>query len=282
MGIKFSIITVCYNSISTIEETIESVRKQTYDEYEHIIIDGSSTDGTKDIIEKYAKSSNKVKFISENDKGIYNAMNKGIKLATGDFIVFLNSDDTFEKNSLQIINENYNDFVEIIYGDVYWQEEFNGVRYEKKLDLRPDEYSISSRDDYDIFSKKYLGKIMSAHNASFIRADLMKNNLFDENLKICSDYKFFLNMHLQNRKIKYVPYRITNMKMGGISTTQLELGLEEHIKCELDTLGYTTLNKEKRQREIRIMNIIKKISLLILPKNYYVKLRYLNKGWYRI
>lgn len=281
MGIKFSIITVCYNSISTIEETIESVRKQTYDEYEHIIIDGSSTDGTKDIIEKYAKSSNKVKFISENDKGIYNAMNKGIKLATGDFIVFLNSDDTFEKNSLQIINENYNDFVEIIYGDVYWQEEFNGVRYEKKLDLRPDEYSISSRDDYDIFSKKYLGKIMSAHNASFIRADLMKNNLFDENLKICSDYKFFLNMHLQNRKIKYVPYRITNMKMGGISTTQLELGLEEHIKCELDTLGYTTLNKEKRQREIRIMNIIKKISLLILPKNYYVKLRYLNKGWYK-
>ena len=281
MGIKFSIINVCYNSISTIEETIESVRKQTYDEYEHIIIDGSSTDGTKDIIEKYAKSSNKVKFISENDKGIYNAMNKGIKLATGDFIVFLNSDDTFEKNSLQIINENYNDFVEIIYGDVYWQEEFNGVRYEKKLDLRPDEYSISSRDDYDIFSKKYLGKIMSAHNASFIRADLMKNNLFDENLKICSDYKFFLNMHLQNRKIKYVPYRITNMKMGGISTTQLELGLEEHIKCELDTLGYTTLNKEKRQREIRIMNIIKKISLLILPKNYYVKLRYLNKGWYK-
>ena len=137
MSIRFSIITVCYNSESTIFETIQSVKNQTYTNYEHIIIDGSSTDNTLDIINKYKNNSDKVKVISEPDNGIYNAMNKGIKLASGELIVFLNSDDTFESNALEIITNHYNSKIDIIYGNVYWQEKYNNKVYEKEMILRP-------------------------------------------------------------------------------------------------------------------------------------------------
>ena len=91
---KISIITVCYNSASTIEDTIKSVLAQKYDNYEYLIIDGLSKDNTLDIVKKYeSKFKGKMKVISEKDKGLYDAMNKGIKLATGDIIGIINSDD---------------------------------------------------------------------------------------------------------------------------------------------------------------------------------------------
>ena len=106
---KISLITVCYNSEETIKDTIESVLKQTYRNYEYIIIDGKSKDKTLDIIKSYEKKfDSKLKYISESDEGLYDAMNKGIALATGDIIGILNSDDIlYDKNVFQNVVDNF-------------------------------------------------------------------------------------------------------------------------------------------------------------------------------
>ena len=108
MSLKISIVTVSYNSGKTIEDTIKSILAQKYDNYEHIIVDGASKDNTIDIIKKYEKKyKGKLKYISEKDKGLYDAMNKGIKMATGDVIGLLNSDDVYASNNvLSLINKN--------------------------------------------------------------------------------------------------------------------------------------------------------------------------------
>lgn len=273
--IKFSIITVCFNSEKTILDSIKSVKNQTYTNYEHIIIDGKSTDRTLEIISNYMKESDNVILLSENDNGIYNAMNKGIKLATGDLIVFLNSDDTFERNALSLIEENYSNEIDLIYGNVYWERNFKNNIYEKEINLRP---IVENKSNNGKMTKYHLEKIKNGHNATFIKASIMKNNLFDENYRICSDYKFFINMYKQGKIIKYIPYRITNMKMGGISTIQLKLGLKEHIKCEKDILGYSEVNYIKTLLKIRINQILNQI-LNILPEKIYIKLRFYKYGW---
>lgn len=265
MSIKFSVITVCYNSESTIKETIQSIQDQTYKNYEHIIIDGNSNDSTMDIINEYRNNSEKVRVISETDTGIYNAMNKGARLAEGDLIVFLNSDDTFEKNALEIISQNYTDDMDLIYGKVFWLEKYKGKTFEKELAI-----------DHE---KKLKEKDMIPHNSTFVKTKIMKENLFDESLRICSDYKFFLEMHIQNRKIAFIPERITNMLMGGISTTQLELGIEEHLKCQNEVLGFSNIDINKRKKEIRLMTIKKKFFKSILPSCIYIRYRYLKNGW---
>lgn len=277
MNLKVSIITVCFNSEHTIKETIESVKNQTYKNYEHIIIDGKSKDKTLDIVKSYCNNSDNIKYISESDTGIYNAMNKGIFMASGELIVFLNSDDTFKKNALETIIRYFDkDKTDIIYGNVAWQETFYNKTYIKYLNLQP--LGVAPYES-EVMSLNHLDKIKNAHNATFVKAKIMKDNLFDENLKICSDYKFFLKMYKQDRKVMYIPKTITTMKMGGVSTTQLEKGIEEHVKCELDILKETHVNIEKSIRKIRFNKYVKSISKRLLPKKIYIKLRYLNKGW---
>lgn len=203
-------------------------------------------------------------------------MNKGIKIASGDLIVFLNSDDIFENNALELIINSYSNDVDIIYGNVSWQEKFLDKIYIKKLNLIPenvDPYKI------EIMSENHLKKIKNAHNATFVKTEVMKLNLFDEQLKICADYKFFLNMYKQEKKVIYIPQNITIMKMGGISTTQLEKCVEEHVKCELDIINKTNINLSRTKLNIRIQQKIKNIGKAILPKKIYIKYRYLNKGW---
>lgn len=122
MNSKLSIVTVCFNSEKTISKTIESVLEQKYEDYEYLIVDGGSTDNTKDIIESYIPAFNgKLRYISEKDKGWYDAMNKGIRNTTGDFICFINSDDYFDENVFDYIgryidkHKVHND--SIVYGD---------------------------------------------------------------------------------------------------------------------------------------------------------------------
>ncbi|WP_288479653.1 glycosyltransferase family 2 protein [uncultured Clostridium sp.] len=265
MNIKFSIITVCFNSDRTIERTLNSVKNQSYKNYEHIIVDGSSKDNTIQIVENYMQENKKVKFISEPDTGIYNAMNKGIKLSSGDLIVFLNSDDTFEKNALYEISKNFSEEYDLIYGDTYHIEEYKGEYYEKKVNV----------DNKNVVKKNE----MIPHNSTFVKSDIMKNNLFDENLKICADYKFFLTMYKKKVRIKYINFRITNMLMGGISTTNLELGLKEHIMCQKEVLGKSSINFEEEIKRIKVMQNKKYLAKKFLPKKIYIKFRFYKKGW---
>jgi glycosyltransferase involved in cell wall biosynthesis len=129
---KISIITVTKNSEKYLEKNILSVHKQKYKNYEHIIIDGKSTDKTIDIVNKYE---NKIKyFISEKDKGLYDAMNKGIKKSTGDIIGILNSDDIYYKKSLGVVNNYFNKYkdLDFLFGSVYKHKLLYGY-YPKKI-----------------------------------------------------------------------------------------------------------------------------------------------------
>ena len=113
---KFSIVTICYNSEETIEETIQSVIMQDYSDYEYIIVDGASTDNTLQIVNKYRGSISKC--ISEADKGISDAFNKGIELAEGEYITFLNSDDIMLPGTLSYVSKALNKNTDIIFGNV--------------------------------------------------------------------------------------------------------------------------------------------------------------------
>ena len=175
-----SIITVCYNSDRTIKDTIESILKQTYKQLEYIIIDGDSNDNTLNIIGSYEKEFiNKninYKFISEPDKGIYDAMNKGLKIAKGDLIGILNSDDYYETNAVfEIVKKNNNQKFTIISGKK------NKVNAQKKvLKTFQNKKEIS----------KYIFKTMPInHPAAFVHKTVYeKVGLFDTQYKLSADY----------------------------------------------------------------------------------------------
>ena len=168
-----SIVTVSYNAVSTIEQTILSVINQTYSDIEYIVIDGGSKDGTVDLIKKYA---DKITYwISESDNGIYDAMNKGIKIASGEWINFMNCGDFFYDNDVisKIFNCDVKRNSDVIYGKrILSFADRKFIQDPKRLD--------EFENDFPIF-----------HQSVFVLTKLMKINNFNCNYKICADYNFF-------------------------------------------------------------------------------------------
>ncbi len=202
---KISIITCSYNAVNTIEETIKSVLSQKDADIEYIIIDGLSDDGTGDIIKKY---SDKIyKFISEKDNGIYNAMNKGIKLAGGDIVGFLNADDVCfdETVTSKVIKVFVREEVESVYGDlVYVSENNNKIkRYWKS-------------EDFNI--KNFKKGWMPPHPAFFVKRDVYeKYGDFNENYRISADYELMVRLLYKNKiSTVYLPEILVKMKTGGV------------------------------------------------------------------
>ena len=193
MNDKVSVITVCYNAEASIENTLKSVLEQTYKNYEYVIVDGASKDNTLKIIEEYkAKFEEKginATVISEKDNGIYDAMNKGVKFCSGEWLIYLNADDSFaDPDVLKDIFEN-NDYsgTDVIYGDSY---RVKGDQ--KKLDLA--DKDISHLRDFKFF----------CHQATFTRRRVFDKIKFDPQFKICADYDFFLQAYLMEYKFRYV------------------------------------------------------------------------------
>lgn len=218
---KISIITVAYNSENCIARTIESVLAQTYDNIEYWIIDGKSSDRTVEIAESYrtafAAKGISYTIISEPDNGIYDAMNKGIRLATGDVIGLLNSDDTYEPQALQTVVETFDRTnCELMYADIRIHKP-DGSSFIKKARLRKFE---TSRD--------------WNHPTTFVRAEVYKANPF-RNLGIHDDYGFFLQMKRQGRRIVTVDKVLANFKMGGASNKK---SLKAAIKRIRDRYQY--------------------------------------------
>ncbi|MBR0038301.1 MAG: glycosyltransferase [Bacteroidales bacterium] len=171
-----SVITVCYNAASLIEETIQSVLGQDYPNLEYLIIDGASTDGTLDIIKKYA---DRVKFVSEPDKGIYDAMNKGLKLAQGEWVNFMNAGDTFaDCNVVSDVFENRElpANVQVIIGTTY-------DVYSDRRVLRP----LQPVDEIAMY-------IPFCHQSSFTRIGTDNHWSFDTTYKMAADYNLFYNI----------------------------------------------------------------------------------------
>ena len=201
-----SIITVSYNAVSTIEKTILSVINQTYDNIEYIIIDGGSTDGTIEIIKKYEH--NISYWISEPDKGIYDAMNKGIKLAKGDWINFMNAGDTFYNN--KIINEifSYHCKGDILYGNVYYEQ--NGYKIIKKA-TTPQLSNIN---------------LSFCHQSSFVKSSIIKKNPFNTIYKLSADYAMFMSLLSEGFKFIYVDICIAKYDRNGISSNNWKTNYE--------------------------------------------------------
>lgn len=185
--LKVSVITVCYNAVSTIEETMLSVLNQTYTNIEYIIIDGGSTDGTVDIIKKYADRL--AYWVSEPDKGIYDAMNKGIAVATGEYINFMNAGDMFyNEGTISEVIEQTNCDYDIVYGDNI--SILKHSKYRKKAGLASN-----------------LSKGMPfCHQSAFIKTRFHQQHPFITSFKSAGDYKFFYDaFFVYNVKFQYRP-----------------------------------------------------------------------------
>ena len=221
---RFSIITVSYNAGQTIEQAIRSVVFQTYDNVEYIIIDGMSTDNTVDIIKQY--ESDIFYWISEKDHGIYDAMNKGLEIATGDYVYFLGTDDClFQENTIQLVAESLCDDVDVLSAGVYLVDE------ELKIERYIDGSFAEKKDRFN--------GAMIPHQGMFVRRDLFGSKRFDLEYKIASDYDFFLRLYLDPKIVfSFSKMVIAYYSSGGISTHSHETN-KEYIdimnKYHLDT-----------------------------------------------
>jgi glycosyltransferase involved in cell wall biosynthesis len=209
---KISIITVSYNSAETIEDTIQSVLAQTYKNLEYIIIDGSSSDGTMDIVNKY--SSDIALVISEPDKGIYDAMNKGVAAATGDIIGILNSDDFYADNKVveDIAAEIDGAKSDACYADLVYVDRNDTNKVVRKW--RAGSYEAGH------FRKGW----MPPHPTFFVSKKVYdKHGAYNLKLRSAADYELMLRMlHKHEISVTYLPRVITKMRTGGQSNVSLK------------------------------------------------------------
>ena len=209
---KISVITVTYNSAATVRDTIESVLQQEYDNYEYLVIDGCSNDNTVDIIKEYEpKFEGRMKWISEKDKGMYDGINKGIRMATGVVVGIINSDDFYHRtNIFDIINKAFeeNKDIQAIYGDVRFVHPDNlekTVRYYSSKNWEPWRFRFG---------------FMPAHPTFFTyKENFEKYGYYQYDYHIAADYELLIR-HLYTNKVpaKYVPVDFMKMRTGGRST----------------------------------------------------------------
>ena len=251
--LKISIITVSYNSESTIAHTINSVIKQDYSNVEYILIDGGSTDWTLNIINNYMDKIDY--FNSEEDNGVYDAMNKGIKVASGDIIGILNSDDFYPNNSIlsQIVQEFERTNCDCLYGDLVYVDKANArniVRYWKS----------------GLFS---LSKInngwMLPHPTLFVKKNIYnKFGLYNTSLSRAADYEMIIRLLKKHKiNIKYLPKILVKMREGGLSNSSFL----NRIKANQEDSSAWRINNLYPPLLIRFLKHIRKITQFFLRPN---------------
>lgn len=230
---KLSVITINYNNSKGLQKTIESVSNQVYKNFEYIIIDGGSSDGSKEVIEKY---SDKITYwVSEKDNGIYNAMNKGIIKAKGEYCLFLNSGDYFvdEQVLAKIFSQNYTE--DIIYGNVLKMFSSGKILQDKG----PQRSQLTLGDMFfDTLP----------HQSVFIKRDLFnKYGLYSEEYKVVSDWALFLRaIGIDNVPVKYIDIDVSYYDMTGISSSSGSLGWKER-EAELKKILPERVYKDYQQ-----------------------------------
>jgi glycosyltransferase involved in cell wall biosynthesis len=246
---RISIITVTYNSAATLQHTLESVNNQDYPDIEHVLVDGGSTDETVSIIQSYPHVA---QWVSEKDRGLYDAINKGIQMATGDVIGILNSDDFFPGNHIvtQIANSFEQNNVSAVYGDIAFVKP---GKLEKIVRL------YSSRK----FTPRRFGYgYMPAHPSFYVRKSCYDSlGLYKLDYKIAADYELLMRFIFKNGiSYAYIPEILVYMRTGGVSNKNL--------------LSRYTLNKEiiKACKENGVNTNMALLSLKYLNKVFeYIK-----------
>lgn len=208
---KVSLITVCYNSVKTIGHTIETVLSQDYGNIEYVIKDGGSSDGTLELLSKFG---DKIKVVSKPDKGIYDAMNQGLELVTGDVIGIINSDDFFPDNKVisRVVAEFEKSNAGAVYGDLEYVEAEDTSKITRKWQAKA----------YD--KSKFLKGWMPPHPTFFLRKEFYeKFGLFKPEFKSAGDYELMLRMlYKEGVEASYVPHVQMKMRAGGVSNVSLK------------------------------------------------------------
>ena len=273
---KLSIITINYNNAEGLRKTLASVASQTYADIEHIIVDGGSTDGSVEIIREYVcangaqdggsktsqtgqtsrtKVCHQIRWISEPDKGIYNAMNKGIRMATGEYCQFLNSGDL-------LLNPHVTQqMIEHLDQINAQREEPIGVMYGNMKKVMPDGKILhdACNGGHDVTLNMFYRGCLNHSPAYVMRALFDKYGMYDESLRICSDWKFYLqSLVLGDESVAYVNVDVTLFDMTGISETNKDL-----------------LNKERNQllNELIPQGILKDYHAYHFPMDQYRRLK---------
>lgn len=255
---KISVITATYNSAQTIPEIIDCIQQQSFPNVEWIVVDGKSSDGSLEILKKSKRIS---RLVSETDRGIYDALNKGLKMATGDVIGFLHSDDVFASSkTLELIAREFstskddknNKIPDVVYGDLVFtalQNPNKIVRYWKSKTFKP--------------SLLYRGW-MPPHPTLFMRREVYaKHGYFNTSLKCASDYDYIIRVFQdETLEKRYIPKVITKMRMGGTSTGSMKKIIDKKKE------DYLVLRKNNMPFPFWILMAknFSKINQLILPK----------------
>lgn len=253
---KISIITIAYNSEKTIERTIKSVIQQNYSNLEYIIIDGGSTDGTLDIIRKYETKI--TVWQSEPDNGISNAFNKGIRLATGEIIGIINSDDGLMPNALTNLSKSYEVDVDVYRGKVLLWKEDTGIQMEEIPSMH-----------LSLCGLNYI-----SHQSTFVtKKAYLKYGMYDESCRYVMDFDLLLRLQNAGTKWKFVDEVLAYYTLGGLTFTEFTQVRLDEIKMIIRRHGGSrwTLCRYEFQKRARI------ILIKLVGKDNIMRIRKLLK-----
>lgn len=251
---KISLITVTFNSGKTLSTTLDSVLNQSNPNIEYIIVDGASKDDTLSIIKQFEPQFNgKLKWMSEPDKGLYDAMNKGIRMATGEVIGILNSDDFFTTNKiLQQVADAFeaDKSLDAVYGDVHF--------------VNPDNLDKCVRYYSSKIFKRHLMKIglMPAHPTFYLKRSCFEQyGLYKTDYKIAADFEFLLRViYKAGIQTKYLPIDMVTMRTGGASTSGFESHkriMKEHLRCFRENGIYSSVFMLSLRYPYKIWELLK-------------------------
>ena len=248
---KVSIITPVLNCRNTIETNLQSVESQRYDNIEHIVVDGGSTDGTQEILKKYKK----ISLISGKDKTIADAMNKGMKLATGDIIGILNADDYYLSDSINVIAENHKEYPDcVLHGNM--------------------RVFSSSGEYYDSIAPKnplFLKGMVINHPTMFIPINILnKHGMYDEEFKINGDWELCIRYYLAGVKFKNINKIITHYNIGGVSTTKPKVVFDEMHKVRKKYKLYKYIDFRYLREKILLFFFRNKVTMISHWKRIYL------------
>lgn len=253
-----TVITVVFNKKEDLEKTIQSVISQTYKNIEYIVIDGGSTDGTLDVIKKYQHVINA--WISEPDKGIYDAMNKGIGLASGDWVNFMNAGDEFYNcSSIELLKNYFQEKAVLIYGDV--KIAYNGLERTQQAER---------------FSRIW-GRMVCCHQSVFIKKQILAEYMFDTGYPLAADYDLLCKIYLCGYPVIKVDMIISTVIVGGQSDVRRIEVLREFLRISSRTFKTRAIFIYLRYQSLILLEEIKKHIKKYLPEQvvcFFIKHKY--------
>lgn len=215
---RVTVITVTYNAGPLLTRTLDNLRRQQYAQMEVIVVDGQSADGTVDIIRQSGDIVNR--WVSEPDGGIYDAMNKGVRMATGEWIVFMNAGDTFAADDVlsRVFSDEWpTDMADIIYGD---------VMKDGQVKTAPDTYRLYHR-------------MLFCHQSAIVRRSQLTDTSFDTRHRLSADHKFFITRYRRGARFLHVGLPVADFDTGGVSNSHRSAGLADNIRVMAEVMPWS-------------------------------------------